>query len=578
MKILLIQPPILDFYQTSVRTQPIGLAYLASSLRSQGYEVEILDCQTGKRKSAPVPPELSYLQDFYPFNDRSPFKLYTGYYHFGLEWEEIAKKIKDSRADVYGISSSFTPYGGEALKIARIIKEREKGKLVIMGGSHVTCDPESVLKNPFVDYVVLGEGEERVPLLLGQIEKGGKKGLKGIDGIGYRSGGEIEINPLQGFIRDLDGLPYPARDLLDLNRYQIGRKCSTMMITSRGCPHGCVYCSGHLVMGSAFRARAPEAIVQEMVECRNRFGVERFDIEDDNFTFDRKRACRLLKLIIEAFGENRVGLTAMNGISLASLDGDLLQLLKRAGFETINISFVSADNSTRRRMQRPVGPMDFAQVLNEAETAGLHVVAYAILGMPGQTSQEMAETLIYLMGRRVLIGPSIYYPTPGTPLFERCKTDGILPIHPSQWRSSAMPVETQTFSRVDLLTLFRLARVINFVKGKMDKGELSEGMTLKGLGQMLREKAGGNSDFESENNPVNCNPPGITHTQFRRDEGVTWMKLLLLLLKERAFFGLKRDSERSLSLFREQSSHPLLDYFIEKGQDVPILKSRQTIP
>ncbi|MCG6535945.1 MAG: cobalamin B12-binding domain-containing protein, partial [Syntrophales bacterium LBB04] len=76
MKIVLIQPPIRDFYETSIRTQPIGLAYLAASLRSNGHNVEILDCREKKRTSIPIPPELSYLRDFYPFDDRSPFKLY----------------------------------------------------------------------------------------------------------------------------------------------------------------------------------------------------------------------------------------------------------------------------------------------------------------------------------------------------------------------------------------------------------------------------------------------------------------------------------------------------------------------
>jgi hypothetical protein len=123
MKVLLIQPPIRDFYQTSIRTQPIGLAYLAASLRTHGYEVEILDCQTERKGSIPIPPELSYLRDFYPFNDRSPFKLYSGFYHFGMGWDEIRRKIETSKADVFGISSSFTPYHEEALEIARIIKD-----------------------------------------------------------------------------------------------------------------------------------------------------------------------------------------------------------------------------------------------------------------------------------------------------------------------------------------------------------------------------------------------------------------------------------------------------------------------
>ncbi len=154
MKVLLIQPPIRDFYQTSIRTQPIGLAYLAASLKSHGHEVEILDCQTERKKSIPVPSELSYLRDFYPFEDRSPFKLYSGYYHFGMGWDEIRERVEGSKADLFGISSSFTPYHQEALEVAQRIKAWNGKSVIVMGGAHVSCDPETSLKSPWVDYVV----------------------------------------------------------------------------------------------------------------------------------------------------------------------------------------------------------------------------------------------------------------------------------------------------------------------------------------------------------------------------------------------------------------------------------------
>ncbi|MGB7572555.1 MAG: radical SAM protein [Thermodesulfobacteriota bacterium] len=555
MKILLIQPPIQDFYRTSIRTQPIGLAYLAASLKNHGHDVEILDCQTEKKKSIPIPAELSYLKDFYPFDDRSPFKLYTGYYHFGMSYEEIKQRIKDSKADVFGISSSFTPYHGEALGIARIIKQWDERKIVVMGGAHVSCDPKGVLQTPFVDYAVLGEGEVRFPQLLEQIKKGKVKNNVDIDGIGYRKDGEIQINPLQNFIRDLDSLPHPARELLDLDRYPMRKKRSTMIITSRGCPHGCAYCSAHLVMGTSFRTRTPEAILKEMMECQKQYGIRIFDIEDDNFTFDQQRAKQLMNLIIEKFGEEKIELSAMNGISFASLDGELLKSMKRAGFHTINLSYVSTDPTTKERMRRPKTTTEFDEILEQAERFSLNVTAYAILGMPGQTIEEMVDTLIYLMGKKVLIGPSVYYPTPGTPLFERCKKAGILPPHLVQWRSSAFPIETKEFNRVDLLTLFHLARVINFIKGKMDEKELEEGTTWKELYHVLKEKV---------------------RSKVKEDH-VTWVNLLLLLDSERSFFSLTKDSARRILVEKEKSSKGVLDYFFERAWEKPILKSRASI-
>jgi anaerobic magnesium-protoporphyrin IX monomethyl ester cyclase len=551
MKILLIQPPIRDFYQTSIRTQPIGLAYLAASLKKHGHEVEILDCQTEKKKSISIPSELSYLRDFYPFDDRSPFKLYTGYYHFGMGWDEIKKKIVESKADVFGISS-FTPYHGEALEIAQIIKDWDRRKIVIMGGAHASCGPEDALKSPFVDYAVLGEGEVRFPLLLEQIGKGEFKNIEKIDGIGYRKNGEVRINPLQSFIQNLDSLPHPARELLDLDRYRMRKKRSTMIITSRGCPHGCAYCSTHLVMGTSFRTRTPEAILKEMVECRKGYGIQTFDIEDDNFTFDQERAKKLMSLIIKNFGEDRLELSAMNGVFFASLDEELLKLMKRAGFRTINLSFVSTSPLTKEKMGRPKPTTEFDKILKKAEQIGLRVIAYAIFGMPGQTIEEMLDTLIYLMRMKVLIGPSIYYPTPGTPLFERCKKEGILPPHLSQWRSSAFPIETREFGRIDLLTLFRLARAINFIKGKMDEKELDEGMTWKELLWDLKNKV-----------KVEV-----------KDNATTWIDLLLLLFDERSFYSLRKDDGGKILVVNEKSSNKVLGYFFDKAWGSPILKSR----
>lgn len=573
MKVLLIQPPIRDFYQTSIRTQPIGLAYLAASLRTYGFEVEILDCQTDQKRSVPIPPELSYLRDFYPFHDRSPFRLYVGFYHFGMGWDEIRQKIEDSKADVFGISSSFTSYHGEALEIARIIKEWDRMKTVVMGGSHVSCDPEGVLKSPDVDYVVLGEGEIRFPLLLERIKKNGAEKMEEIEGIGYRKGGEIRINPLQNFIEDLDRLPPPARDLFAPDRYRMKKKRSTMLITSRGCPHRCAYCSGHLVMGNHFRTRSPEAIVNEIKNCRERQDLQVFDIEDDNFTYDQERAKRLMNLIIETFGEGTLELSAMNGISFASLDGELLGLMKKAGFRTLNLSFVSADLFTRERMRRPKAMIEFDSILAEADQIGLNVIAYGILGMPGQTIEEMVETLIHLMGRKVLIGPSIYYPTPGTPLFGRCQSEGFLPPHPSQWRSSAFPIETKEFCRLDLATLFRLARVINFIKGKMDTKELVEGMTWRNLCQIMKEKAKANEKEKlraEATMKVNSNTPcAMPHAPC----DVTWRDLLLLFLEEKSFFSLRKGPDRKLTVVQEKTSREVLDCFFEKGLDTPILRS-----
>ena len=266
-----------------------------------------------------------------------------------------------------------------------------------------------------------------------------------------------------------------------------------------------------------------------------------------------------MNLIIKTFGERSLKLTAMNGVSFASLDGELLKLMKKAGFDTVNLSLVSTDLTTKERMGRPRTERSFDEILEEVGAAGLRAVAYGIFGMPGQTVDEMVDTLIYLMGKRVLIGPSIYYPTPGTPLFDRCKAEGVLPLHPSQWRSSAFPIETGDFGRVDLVTLFRLARAINFVKGRMDRSELDEGVTWEGLLKGLKDKL--KAEVEVQGGTLLA------------DDLTAWRWLLWLLYEERSFFGLKKGPGGRAIVFKEKSSKKVLDYFFEKARDVPMLRS-----
>ncbi len=566
MKVLLVQPPIQDFYHTPIRTQPIGLAYLASSLQSEGHDVEILDCRTGRKREIPIPPELSYLKEFYPFNDRSPFALYRGYYHFGMGWEEIRHSIVQSNADVCGISSGFTPYHGEALKVADMVKAWDLRKIVIMGGAHVSADPEGVLQSSLVDYAVAGEGERRLPLLLKAIAQNGSAAA--LEGVGFRKNGEITVSTADSFIEDLDAMPYPARDLLDPDNYRLGNKRSTMIITSRGCPHCCAYCSAHRTMGTAFRARSPLHIIEEMKECRERYDIRAFDIEDDNFTYDQKRAAELLRLVIQTFGEGTLEMSAMNGISFASLNGELIDLMKRAGFKTINISLVSTSDSLRSAMGRPRGVADFSTVLDAAEKTGLNVVAYAILGMPGQTIEDMVDTVGYLMSRRVLLGPSIYYPVPGTALFDTCRKEGALPRCASQYRSSAVPIETGDFSRIDLITLFRLVRAVNFIKGKIDEKVLPEGINLHDLDLLLREKSG------IKDAPLMQSAFGMQGQTCRKGEGHSWQELLLLLLKERALFCLQKTSDGSIIAARAAQSQKVIDHFLERLWLAPIRGSR----
>ena len=140
--ILLIQPPIRDFYLTAKRTIPYGLASMAASLLERGYSVEILDgLATDKSHIIPLPEEMAYLREYYQQPDSSEISLFYHYRHYGYSFQHIANMAKRSEAFLIGISSLFTPYAGEALRVAEEIKRLVPQCLIVLGGHHPTALP-----------------------------------------------------------------------------------------------------------------------------------------------------------------------------------------------------------------------------------------------------------------------------------------------------------------------------------------------------------------------------------------------------------------------------------------------------
>ena len=555
MRILLIQPPVEDFYQTAIRTQPLGLACLAAALRQHGHDLEILDCQQpGKKRQLPLPAAFSYMNRFYTAGDISPFRLYARYSHFGISWDEVRQAVAAAAPQAVGISCQFTPYVDETLKTAQIVKSIYPATPVIVGGAHASALPAEVLKSPYVDHVIIGEGEQTLPELINCLAEGRDPG--GLRGIAFKRSGQVVVNPRGDFIENLDSLPLPARDLLDPSWYSVGKAACAMLLTSRGCPQRCTYCSVHQVMGSRLRRRSAEHVIAEMKDCHERFGITVFDFEDDNFTFDRQRALQILDGIISTFGERRLRLFAMNGLSLISLDPELLQAMKAAGFERLDLSLGSSSQELNRRMDRPADTARAEAALQEAARLGVPVTTYIILGMPDHRLEDMIDSIIYLLERPCLLGPSIFYPSPGTRTFDAVKEAGICDVSQyAQLRSSAFPVETPHCCRLDFVTLLRLCRWINFIKELLAKKEFSK-YAFFDLHRLTDDSSDTGAVFPR---PLSTEAAGLA--------------LSKKLLNEKIFFGIKRLHETDgyrYELFPYETSRKAVDLFFEKAQSLKI--------
>ncbi len=459
--ILLVQPPIRDFYFTRKRSIPYGLACIASVLQSQGFSVSILDAlATSKTRVRSVPPSMDYLQPFYGRPDLGPFSLFHGYKHFGLSFEAIGKKAAESRAFLVGISSLFTPYAEEALETARVVKKHLPDCVVVMGGHHPTHLPEAVLEEQAVDFVIRGEGERAMAELAVALESG--RPVSGIGGLCYRdASGRMVVQP-PTFIDNPDDFPLPSLDLADQAFYGRRHGNSTVVTASRGCPMTCSYCCVASPF-SAYRRRTVDAVFAEVRHAVLHLGARFVDFEDENLTLDKAWCRGLFSRMIRELGHFGLELRAMNGLYAPSLDDELIGVMQQAGFKALNLSLCTLSPAQLKRFGRRDVRMAYERVMDSLIRRGMESVTYILAGAPGQDPFESLEDLVYLAGMRTVCGVSVYYPAPGSrdyeALFRKSAVASDFPL----MRSSAVPVSGTT-DRLQSLTLLRLGRLVNFVK------------------------------------------------------------------------------------------------------------------
>ena len=466
--ILLIQPPIRDFYLTAKRTIPYGLACLASALIEDGFSVRIVDAlATTKSRIIDVPEEMAYVHNYYGKLDQSPFALFHDFKHFGYSFEHIGKLARESRAFLIGISSLFTPYMAETIRTAEIVKAYYNGCRIVIGGHHPTAHPESVMESAAVDFVLRGEGEVSIARLAKAVKTGG--GYDNIPGLVYRtSNGGLHIKD-PAVMHHPDQYPLPAGDLIHHKFYKRSGRGSAVIVASRGCPMKCSYCSVGARSYLPFRRRSIDSVMREIASAIEAHDVGFIDFEDENLSLDRKWFITLLQNIAARFGKHRLELRAMNGLYPPSLDENVIKSMKAAGFKTLNLALASISKKQLKRFQRSDVREAFDRVLNLAQSHGLNAVGYMIIGAPHQTAMDSLTDLFFLAEKRVLAGVSVFYPAPGSPDYDLCAKLDLLPVHFSCMRSSSLPL-SHTTTRLQTVTLLRLGRILNFMKSLLDAG------------------------------------------------------------------------------------------------------------
>lgn len=376
MRVLLINPPSFNLYtHMGAAMPPLGLAYMAAVLKESGHSPEILDLDVS------------------------------------------ARKVDLSSYDLVGISA-LTPTYPQALGIAQACKR--EGVPVAMGGYHPTFMDEETLKTGWVDYVVRGEGEYVLLDLLDYLE--GRKSMDKVNGVSYRKNGEVGRNPAAIPVHDLDSLPLPARDLLELDRYDatLNESRMTSVITSRGCPFNCYFCSSSRFGGKRWRSRSPGSILNELGGLKERYNYQSVNFIDDNFTLNPRRTVE----ICEGMIDRKLGLSwlALSRPETIVKHEAMVEKMAEAGAYMVFLGMESASEETLRGYRKVIGTEQFQRAVSILAKYNIKTWASFMIGALNETRDMIIKTLQF--ARKLnphAVQFSILTPYPGTDLFERVK-------------------------------------------------------------------------------------------------------------------------------------------------------------
>jgi magnesium-protoporphyrin IX monomethyl ester (oxidative) cyclase len=414
-RLMLIFPPStsLTHWEPMVCT-PMGLAYLAAAAREMGYEVSCLD---------------AVAEDHY-----QSFSISDTLCRYGLSFDQIMERVRQAQPDVVGISCIFSNQWPAVREIAARVKAEFPEMIVMSGGAHPTFMSERCMRDAPLDFIIRGEGEDSFLALLSRLKS--ERPVDDVDGLAWRDGDNIRINPKTGFIHDLDSMPFPAHDLLPSEKYfkaalpmafNFMHPRNLPVVTSRGCPCSCTFCSSTNLWGS-YRARSADSVLKELDWLVERFGVREIKFQDDNLTIDRKRAKALFQGMIER--PYYLHWNTPNGIAVWTLDEELLGLMKRSGCFEITMAIESGNQEVLSKLiNKPLKLDKIREVNRLARKAGIARGAYFIVGLPGETKAQIMDTVNFERELKLdFNGIFIYNPLPGSALFNECLERGFITV------------------------------------------------------------------------------------------------------------------------------------------------------
>ncbi|MCB0076015.1 MAG: radical SAM protein [Anaerolineales bacterium] len=415
MRVLLANPE--SKVWSSRKQIPLGLGYLAAVLRDNGHDITIFDAAVED-------------EPFGQFLDRHDFQM-------------------------VGVTAT-TPLIYEAWKMAEAAKQR--GAITILGGAHLTIMPMESMEKPFVDFVAVGEAEDTLLELVTDIETTGGTNYGAIAGLVWRDGsGTAIMNRPRVLDNKIDRFPYPAHDLFKIDRYTNLQPLtdgldpharSFIIMTSRGCPYKCNFCSKP-VTGDTWRMRSVDDVIGEWRWLVHDLKATEIGVTDDIWNMDLTRAKELCRRLIEE-GLNTVPWVTVHGMKVNHTDLELFQLMKAAGCKRVGFGVESGDEYILKKVIRKSQTLDMVrEAFKNARAAGLQTMGFFIFGMPEETAETMDKTIEFALELDPeLANFMIAAPFPGTRMYDLLEKHGNIFSH--DWQDFAIHDQKARFQIGDL--------------------------------------------------------------------------------------------------------------------------------
>lgn len=447
MRVLLINPPQKYFYGSGTFKLyfPIGLLGIASNIKDI-CNVKIFDCLV----------------------ERPEIKKNKDYILYGSSYENIEDEIRKFRPKILGISIPFSAQSETAKLLVKICRKIDQNIIIVLGGPDPSVRYKEFLEGGFCDFCVVGEGEKTFYEFIKKFNS--KNFPKNIDGLAYKIKNKIYFKAREP-IKNLDILPYPAYDLIDFKKYIKNphlyknrgaiSKNSISIITSRGCPFDCVFCSIDLHMGKKYRVHSPDYIINHIKFLILKYNIKNFHFEDDNISLDKKR----FELILDKIIENKLKIRwdVPNGVRVDTLDFNLIKKIKKAGCIHISIGIESGNQRVLNKIiKKNLSLKKTLKIVEYCKKIKLPLSAFYVIGFPGEKLEEIKQTikLAIRLLKEYEVHPVLFFATPlyGTRLYNQCLEKGIIKkdlsdkdLSIATQRYGLPLIATSEFSKQDLI-------------------------------------------------------------------------------------------------------------------------------